>query len=133
MPLLYTGQEVSVKKRLRFFEKDTVNWNGPSLASFYHAIFDLKHHEPALANGHWGGTQTTLQTNGGDRVYAYTRTLGANTVLTAVNFGDAPVRAAYKSLGQPGVYTDWFMKQKVLLPNQGSVDIPAHGYRVLVH
>ena len=43
MPLLYTGQEVSMKKRLRFFEKDTVDWNGPSLASFYRAMFELKH------------------------------------------------------------------------------------------
>ena len=42
MPLLYTGQEVSMKKRLRFFEKDTVDWNGPSLASFYRTMFDLQ-------------------------------------------------------------------------------------------
>ena len=27
MPLLYTGQEASMKKRLRFFEKDTVDWS----------------------------------------------------------------------------------------------------------
>jgi glycosidase len=31
MPLLYTGQEVSMRKRLRFFDKDTVDWSGPSL------------------------------------------------------------------------------------------------------
>jgi glycosidase len=132
MPLLYSGQEVSLKKRLRFFEKDTINWNGPSLASFYSAIFALKHREPALANGHWGGAQTALKTNGGDRVYAFTRTEGANTVLTAVNFGDAPVRAAYGGLTKPGVYNDWFAKQPVMLQGNGSIDIPAHGYRVLV-
>ena len=76
MPLLYTGQEVSLKKRLRFFEKDTVDWSGPSLASFYRAMFDLKHPQPALANGAWGGAQTALETDGGDRVYAFTRTRG---------------------------------------------------------
>ena len=42
MPLLYTGQEVSMRKRLRFFEKDTVDWNGPSLAPFYRAVFDAQ-------------------------------------------------------------------------------------------
>jgi glycosidase len=132
MPMLYTGQEASLKKRLRFFEKDTVDWSGPSLASFYHALFDLKHTQPALANGAWGGGQTALKTTGGDRVYAFTRTRGANTVVTAVNFGDAPVSAAYQGLAQPGDYTDWFSKAKVALAAQGSVEVPAHGYRVLV-
>ena len=41
MPLLYTGQEVSLSKRLRFFERDTVDWAGPSLASWYRRVFDL--------------------------------------------------------------------------------------------
>jgi alpha-amylase len=104
-PLLYTGQEASLNKRLRFFEKDTVDWSGPSLAPFYTAMFDLKHRNPALANGPWGGPQTPLRTNGGDRVYAFTRTKGANTVLVAVNFGDAPVSAAYQGLAQPEAWT----------------------------
>ena len=132
MPLLYTGQEVSLNKRLRFFEKDTVDWSGPSLADFYRALLDLKERQPALANGPWGGAQTPLRTNGGDRVYAFTRTRDANTVLVAVNFGDAPARVAYQGLAQPGEYTDWFAKSKVPLAAAGSLDIPAHGYRVLV-
>lgn len=132
MPLLYTGQEVSLNKRLRFFEKDTVDWSGPSLASFYGTMFDLKHREPALANGAMGGAQRTLALSGGDRLYAYTRTRGANTVLVAVNFGDAGVNAQYDSLPSAGTYTDWFGKTKVPLATRGSIGIPPHGYRVLV-
>lgn len=132
MPLLYTGQEASMQKRLRFFEKDTVDWNGPSLAPFYHAIFDLKHRQPALANGASGGDQASLHTDGGDRVYAYTRTRGKNTVLVAVNFGDAAATPAYEGLTQPGRYTDWFNRTSATLGVQGRLEIPAHGYRVLV-
>ncbi|HEX8243762.1 MAG TPA: alpha-amylase family glycosyl hydrolase [Longimicrobium sp.] len=132
MPLLYTGQEASLRKRLRFFEKDTVDWNGPSLADFYGAMFALKHAQPALANGAWGGRQTALRTDGGGRVYAFTRTQGTNTVLVAVNFGDAPVRATYRALPRPGAYTDWFSKRPVRLAASGSLDVPAHGWRVLV-
>ncbi|MEJ7812431.1 MAG: alpha-amylase family glycosyl hydrolase [Gemmatimonadaceae bacterium] len=132
MPLLYTGQEVSMKKRLRFFDKDTVNWAGPSLASFYRSVFDLKHSQAALANGAAGGAQAALKTNGGSRVYAFTRTRDANTVLVAVNFGSAAAKVAYQGLTQPGDYTDWFAKTKAALAANGSLDIPAHGYRVLV-
>ena len=132
MPLLYTGQEASLNKRLRFFEKDTVDWNGPSLADFYGAMFELKHTQPALANGPWGGPQAALRTNGGARVYAFTRTQGANTVLVAVNFGDAPVAATYQGLRPAGGYTDWFSKAPVTLGSSGTLEIPAHGWRVLV-
>jgi glycosidase len=132
MPLLYTGQEVSLSKRLRFFEKDTVDWNGPSLAGFYRSVFDLKHSQEALANGAWGGPQSVLRTDGGSRVYAFTRSRGDNTVLTAVNFGDAPASAAYEGLARPGTYTDWFSRSVASLASAGRLEIPAHGYRVLV-
>lgn len=131
IPLIYTGQEVSMHKRLRFFDRDTVDWNGASLADFYRAMIDLKHTQPALANGALGGEQTTLPTTG-DRVYAFTRHLGANTVVVALNFDDAPVSLAYRSLEQAGEYTDWFTKTKVSLPPAGAIDVPAHGFRVLI-
>jgi glycosidase len=132
MPLLYTGQEVSLRKRLRFFEKDTVDWSGPSLAPFYHALFDLKHTHAALANGAAGGDQTTLHMDAGERVYAFVRSRGSDVVLVALNFGDAPVSAAYRDLRQAGRFTDWFTRAAVDLATAGKLEIPAHGYRVLV-
>ena len=132
MPLLYTGQEASMSKRLRFFEKDTVDWSGPSLASFYRAMFTLKEQQQALWNGARGGDQTRLTTDGGDKVYAYSRTRGGSTVVVAVNFGDAAADVRYEGLKQPGSYTDWFSRASVPLAGAGRLEIPAHGYRVLV-
>ena len=132
LPLLYTGQEASLHKRLRFFDKDTVDWSGPSLAPFYRAMFDLKHRNRALWNGAYGGDQRKLATSGADRVYAFTRTRGANTVLVAVNFGDAPARVSYRNLSPARTYRDWFDGKTYALGAKGQLDIPAHGYRVLV-
>jgi glycosidase len=131
-PLLYTGQEASLSKRLRFFEKDTVDWHGPSLAVFYRSLFDLKHQNQALWNGAYGARQTALPTDGGDRVYAYIRTKASNTVLVALNFGDAAAHLTFRNLTPPGSYTDWFTKAKATLSSSGTLDVPAHGYRVLV-
>lgn len=131
IPLLYTGQEASLNKRLRFFEKDTVDWSGPSLAGFYRSVLALKDASPALANGPWGGEQVPLATDAADRVFAFTRTQGANTVLVAVNFGAAPARVGYRGLGQPGRYTDWFSGATASLGAAGTLEIPANGYRVL--
>jgi len=42
------------------------------------------------------------------------------------------VHAAYSRLPRPGAYTDWFSGDHVKLGANGALDIPAHGYRVLV-
>ena len=132
MPLLYSGQEASMHKRLRFFEKDTVDWQGASLAEFYHRVFALKHSQAALSNGSAGGAQSKLQSNAGDSVYAFSRTRGRNTVLVAVNFGNASATVTYDNFGRAGAYRDWFAGKSVTLPASGTLDVPAHGYRVLV-
>ena len=132
MPLMYTGQEASLAKRLRFFEKDTVDWSGRSLAPFYRAMLALKHSQPALRNGAEGGEQTRLATTGGERVYAFTRTRGENTVLVAVNFADTAVTTRYASLARPGRYTDWLDRRTETLAEAGTLSIPANGWRVLV-
>lgn len=132
MPLLYSGQEASLNKRLRFFEKDTVDWGGTSLASFYHRMFELKHSQRALWNGAAGGKQRELGTNQRDRTYVFTRARGNNYVLVAVNFGAAPVTVAYAGLAKPGKYRDWFANRAVTMRAQGTIHIPANGFRVLV-
>lgn len=132
MPELYTGQEASMKKRLRFFEKDTVDWTGPSLAPFYSRVFALKHASVALANGEYGGVQTRLAPNAGPRLYAFSRTRGSNTVVVAVNFGDTPASVTYAGLARTGAFTDWFSRSPITLAATGQIDVPAHGYRVLV-
>jgi len=132
LPLLYTGQEASMKKRLRFFDKDTVDWTGPSLASFYRSVFELKHRNQALWNGSYGGWQSKLDTDGGARVYAFTRSRAKNTVLVVVNFADAPAHLSYAGLRHPGRYLDWFSKASATLAASGQLEVPAHGYRVFV-
>lgn len=132
MPLLYTGQEAGLNKRLRFFEKDTVTWNGPDFAPFYTAMFELKATQPALRNGGLGGPQVKLSHDGGNRVYAYSRTVGANTVLVVANFNDAARTVAFSGFTQPGSYRDWFDRSRHSLGTAGSIDVPANGYRVMV-
>jgi glycosidase len=39
MPLLYSGMEAGLDKRLRFFDKDTIDWSSLPLESFYKTLF----------------------------------------------------------------------------------------------
>jgi hypothetical protein len=139
MPLVYTGQEVSMNKRLRFFEKDTVDWKGKSLASFYQRVLALKDSQPALANGALGGTQEKLEVKlfrgQEDRVYAYTRAKDSNVVAVLMNFGDQDASVEFPNAKYPGSYRDWFDKSNgatIGAPKGFYLRIPAHGYRVIV-
>jgi glycosidase len=132
-PMLYSGQEGGNRKRIRFFDKDTVEVTDTALASFYRRVIALKHASPALANGAAGGAQATLALDGAPAsAYAFTRTRGRDAVLVAVNMGGAAQSLRYAALAQPGRWRDWFTGAPVTLGRSGALDLPAHGVRVLV-
>jgi alpha-amylase len=66
-----------------------------SLLSRYRDLIRLRHGSPALQRGALG-----LLSPGSDQVLAFTRTLGAETVLVVHNFGGSPITAG--PLGAPG-------------------------------
>ena len=52
IPLLYSGQEMPNKKRLKFFEKDTIEWTDMyELHDFYKTLLTLHSEHPALRAG----------------------------------------------------------------------------------
>jgi alpha-amylase len=143
MPLIYTGQEASLNKRLRFFEKDTVSWQGPSLTPFYRRMLALKDSSRALANGALGGTQSRIdvklwdaanRTTDAGKVYALGRVRDADTVVVLVNFAARPASVYVDDPKWHGRYRDWFdAKQGAFFGMKGAyLALPAHGFRVLV-
>ena len=52
MPLIYSGQELPLKKRLQFFDKDPIVWNtDPSLHEFYKTLLQLRKQYSVLIDG----------------------------------------------------------------------------------
>ena len=134
MPLLYTGQEASMRKRLRFFEKDTVDWSGPSLAPTSTARCSRSStRRPRWRTAPGGGPQVALGTDGGDarlRLHAHAgrqhRARGGQLRRRA-----EPARRT-QGLPQPARTPTGSARRAITLAAAGSIDVPAHGYRVLV-
>ena len=84
MPLIYNGQESRLAKRLEFFEKDAIAWKSYELEPFYANLLALKHKHPALGNGQYGGALALVDV-GNDQLFAFRRTLGADSVTVVVN------------------------------------------------
>ena len=89
MPLIYGGQEARLTKRLEFFEKDPIDWKTRELQPFYTRLLAVKHAHPALAAGQYGGAMTLLDV-GNDRLFAFRRSLGADSVDVVVNVTPSP-------------------------------------------
>lgn len=88
-PLIYTGQEIGLDRRLEFFEKDPVtDWKDNDYTSFFKTLTALKHDNPALAAGERGGDIEWIDAPEG--VLAFKRTLGDNSVIVITCFGTAP-------------------------------------------
>src|SRR5690606_7575872 len=52
VPLLYSGQELPLKKRLEFFEKDPIPWTGKyELHDFYKKLLELRKENNAMRGG----------------------------------------------------------------------------------
>jgi len=129
MPLIYSGQEVGLNKSLRFFERDTIDWNRPSQAAFYTKVSALKHENPALNSGDFGGAQKRI-TTGNSRVYAFSRAKDGNSVVVFTNFDTKATEVTFS--GAPaGDYVNHFTGESFTLAEGGTLSLPAHGFLVL--
>ena len=128
IPMVYSGQEAALKKRLRFFDKDTIAWNGYPLQDFYTKLLQLKKRHPALRNGDPCSEFERVE-NSSPEVYSFIRRRGEAAVLTAVNLGRQPHEVRPTTLG-PGIYRELFSGQVLKLGSGSKLLVPAHGYRV---
>jgi alpha-amylase len=86
IPLIYSGQELPNKKRLKFFDKDEIEWNGPyELHDFYKTLLNLHSVHPALRAGDTNAETFRIKTSNDSYVFAYKRTNGDREVLVFLN------------------------------------------------
>lgn len=88
MPLIYSGQEAGLDKRLEFFEKDQIDWSDIKYEDFYASLIRLKKENPALFNGEYGGQVEFINTNN-PNVLAYKRVKDDNEVRVILNLSDS--------------------------------------------
>jgi glycosidase len=108
MPLIYSGQEAALDKRLRFFEKDTISWDqNQEYADFYKVLLDLKKRNPALWNGNEGGLMELIPVCD-STILAFTRQKNEHRILAIFNLSPEKKEFKFKGFAYPGNYTEVF-------------------------
>ena len=89
IPLLYSGQELPNKKRIEFFEKDTINWTGNNeLNDFYKTLLSLHSNHPALRAGDPTIQTFRIKTTDSKNVFAYLRKKNNKDVFVILNLSE---------------------------------------------
>ncbi|HNX86188.1 MAG TPA: alpha-amylase family glycosyl hydrolase, partial [Bacteroidales bacterium] len=109
MPLIYSGQEAAMNKRLRFFEKDTIPWGNFALESFYSRLTSLKKKDSRLFSaGKEGGDFLKVPTSNDRQVYAFLRKNDSGKVFVLLNLSPEAVTVQLTGNAYSGRYRELF-------------------------
>ena len=113
MPMIYSGQELPNMKRLKFFDKDPIEWNDKyQLHDFYKTLLSLKKNNRALRAGDVAVTTHLLNTNADKSVLAFIRKNGSSEVLVFINFSKEKVSFDVDDAHFTGRFTNVFSKDE---------------------
>lgn len=129
MPLIYSGQEAGLNKRLQFFEKDEIVWDDLGMQAFYKKLTELKHIHPALWNGDAGGSFERLDT-GGDPVLAFAREKGNSKVIVVANLSSEAVEDKVQIASFAGEYSSFTDGASVALAAEQHVTLQPWEYLI---
>ncbi len=131
MPLIYSGQEMPNLKRLQFFDKGPIDWNGKyELHDFYKTLLTLHKNNPALRTADSAVTTFDLQTSAPDNVMAYVRKNGSREVLTVLNFSKHQVHCSVNDDHLSGKFSNVFSKAGVDFSLNKNFDLQPWEYLV---
>lgn len=133
IPLVYSGQELPNKKRLKFFDRDPIDWQEPiAYHEFYRKLLTLRKSYLCLESGADGTYTYRLKTSADQHVFAYLRTSEQDQVLVILNlspfdnigfgFLDAAVDGSYDDIMDGGNF--------IFHPGYRYFQLNAWGYKV---
>jgi len=129
MPLIYSGQEAGLDKRLLFFDKDEIVWQEHAMEKVYERLIRLKHDNPALWNGSAGGPYRTLESDHGS-ILAFERTKDGNTVVVVMNLSGDPAESMVQIGSLAGTYAVFEDGSAAELPAEYAVELAPWEYRI---
>ena len=115
MPLIYSGQEYDLKKRLRFFEKDSFPKVAGKTMELLQQLGALKNNHRALAAGTSAGSYKRINTTRDNQILAFEREKEGDTLVVVANLSKDYAQFTMPYSGSFKRYQDF--KSKLLSPS----------------
>lgn len=131
IPLIYSGQELPNLKRLKFFDKDPIEWSGKNqLHEFYQVLNRLRKQHPAIDTAK--DTQPVrIATNADDRALVFVRRYEQRHLLVLLNLSAQPLSLQLTDGEVNGVFINVFTHKTYAIAPRQTIELKAWEYLVL--
>ncbi len=131
MPLVYSGQEAGLNKRLNFFDKDTIEWKDSKYRILYTGLLHEKEKNKALWNGDEGGEMIPVEASSGD-VFAFIRQKDDDRVYAVFNLSAKTLKTELESNLIQGEYVNLLSGKETKIKSKEWIELKPWTYRILV-
>ncbi|APU66916.1 alpha-amylase family glycosyl hydrolase [Christiangramia flava] len=128
MPLVYSGQEYDMDKRLRFFEKDTIPHQKGKVYPILEKLGKLKNENAALHGAKQAASYETLETSNQEKILAYERKGGGSELIYLANMSDQPVKFTVSIAGD---YQDYMANSEFQIEEGQEMEFQPWEYKIL--
>jgi hypothetical protein len=130
MQLVYSGKEAGLDKRLKFFDKDTIDWKENRYKDIFAKLARLKKENEALWNGSMGGEMKMID-SGDSNIFSFTREKNGYKIFAVFNFSDLSKEISFTNQATLGEYKNLFTDEAVKINEQQKIFLKQYGYMVL--
>lgn len=132
VPLIYSGQEAPNHKRLKFFDKDIIEWPvSPHLHKFYETLLTLRKNHPAI-NADKNSDATFLATGADEKALAFMRTRDDRKLLVILNLSEEDLVISLNGPQLEGTYREVFTGEEIDIVDSRTISLKAGAYVVYV-
>ncbi|GAA4278449.1 alpha-amylase family glycosyl hydrolase [Aquimarina mytili] len=129
MPLIYSGQEYDMDKRLLFFEKDTIIKKKGKFFPLYEKLGKLKNNNPALHGGKNAASYTRIKTSDDNKVLVFKREKDNNTIVFVSNMTKEPVKFTAEFEGK---FKDYLSEEELESKLGQEYELDSWQYMILI-
>ena len=129
MPLIYSGQEYDMNKRLRFFEKDTISKIKGNVWPLLVKLGELKNNNKALNGGKNAASYKKINTSDNKNILIFSREKEGDKPTFMANLSNKEVSFTSEKEGES---MDSFTNEKIIFSKNKPIVLKAWEYKILI-
>lgn len=129
MPLIYSGQEYDMDKRLKFFEKDTILKQKGKVYPILEKLGELKVSNPALNGGKNAASYEAITNSQEEKILAFKREKNGEKLYYLANMSDQPVSF---TIEMEGDFEDYMNDAEFSIHAGKTIEFQPWEYKILV-
>ena len=130
MPLIYSGQEYDMDKRLEFFVKDSIPKKKGKVYPLLEKLGKLKTSNAALNGGKKAASYEDIKTSDDQKILAYKREKNGNTLYFIANMSKEPVKFTAELQGD---FQDYMNDANLSVSKDQEMQFGAWEYKILTN